>query len=85
MNRWRRDSQDDSMVRAEEEKHVTWDPEEKGLFFEGDGFLTVVLKKLNQHQNWLGGMTGMNININETVNISAFDLGEVYGKRDISC
>lgn len=52
---------------------------------EGDVFLTVVLQKLNQHQSWLGEMTGMNININETVNISAFKLGEVYGKRDIVC
>lgn len=30
-------------------------------------------------------MIGMDININETVNISAFKLGKVYGERDIAC
>lgn len=88
MNMWKKDSQADNMRswgRVEEGKHATWDWDEKGLFLEGDVFLKVVLKKLHQHQNWLGEMTGMNININETVNISAFKLGEVYGKRDIAC
>lgn len=85
MNRWKRDSQADSMVKAEEGKYVTWDWDKKGLFLEGDVFLTVVLKKLHQYQNWLGEMTGMNINIDERVNISAFKPGEVYGKRDIAC
>lgn len=54
MNRWRRDSQADSMVRVEEEKHVTWDTEEKGLFFEGDGFLIVVLKKIESTSKLVG-------------------------------
>lgn len=84
MNRWKRDSQADSMVRAKEGKHVIWDWDEKRLFLEGDVFITVVLKKIHQHQNWLGKMTDINININETINISAIKLGEVSGKRDIT-